>query len=147
VKNRRQLKILEIVQQEDIHTQAELVAALLAAGIPATQATVSRDIKELGLVKTPSEDGRVCYTTDGTAIRGRERLLLQDCLVDVDVSENLVVLRTMAKTGALVAAAVEGLGWREVIGTVADERSVLLVVKPKERAVKVAERLRGLVHG
>jgi transcriptional regulator of arginine metabolism len=122
VKSQRQRKILEIVATRTIRTQSELVQALAAEGISATQATVSRDIRELQLTKVPSGDGRYQYVAERMRLNGPDRDLIQECLLDVDHSENVVVVRTMKGTGGMVAQALEHLDWPEVIGCVSDER-------------------------
>jgi transcriptional regulator of arginine metabolism len=142
MKEVRRQKILELVREGTIHTQADLVARLRALGMPVTQATVSRDIRELGLVKVASGDGRLRYAAPPGSDRRPELELLADCLIDVEASGNLLVLRTMRQTAALVAESVEALGWSEVLACVPVERTVLVVLREGAEASAVARRLR-----
>ncbi len=150
MKARRQMKILEIIQSTDIETQEELAEALRHEGIDVTQATVSRDIKELKLVKVPSGDGRYAYSQPENQLKNiqTERMLrlFQDCIISMDYSEQLVVINTLAATAQGVAEAIDGLRWPEVLGTLAGERTVFAVVKPSEAAPKVITRLERLMQ-
>lgn len=149
MKARRQMKILELIRQHRIETQEDLVDRLRQAGIPVTQATVSRDIKELRLVKASAGDGRHRYALpeeSGASVH-MERMLriVRECVVGMDYSENTLVLSTLPATAAAVAEAVDNLRWAEVIGTLAGERNVFVCCKPKEAAPAVMERLRELI--
>lgn len=149
MKARRQAKILEIIKHELVGTQEELAERLTAAGIPVTQATVSRDIKELQLQKMPSGDGRYRYTLPEDPIGGtmdRRRRILAESIISADQSENLIVIRAVQGTAANVAYTVDALDWPEVLGTVAGEDTVLVVVKPKAAAPAVLDRIRSLMR-
>lgn len=147
VKPRRQVRILEIVRTSLIETQEQLVDALAREGVHATQATVSRDIRELGLVKTPTGDGRVRYALPeaGPAPSGRLLDIFRTSVLHVEHSGNTLVLTTMAATASAVAEAVDSLHVEGVIGTLAGERTVFVVVKPPERAGDVASTLRAMI--
>lgn len=150
MKPRRQMRILDLIRQHVIETQEELAEQLRQDGIDVTQATVSRDIKELKLVKVPAGDGRYRYALpeDQTMASQFERMLrlMRECVVNIDYSENLLVLLTLPATAAVVSEAIDGLRWPEIIGTLAGERNVFAVIKPKSEAKAVAERLRQLIH-
>ncbi|MHB9146068.1 MAG: arginine repressor [Symbiobacteriia bacterium] len=149
MKARRQMKIIELIRDDLIDTQEDLAQRLRAAGIQVTQATVSRDIKELQLLKVPTGDGRYRYAQpeEGTLTVQSERMLriFRECILGVEHSGAMLVLTTLPATAPGVAEAVDGLRWREIIGTLAGERNVFVVVKPLEAAPVVAERLRGLM--
>lgn len=150
VKERRQRKILDIVRAEIVDTQEELATKLRHKGIVATQGTISRDIKELGLVKVPVGDGRHRYlqaesTADGVASERLMRIFRQ-CVLGVAVSENLIVVQTLAATADAVCEAIDTMHVPEIIGTMAGERNIFLVVHPKERAIQVANQLRGFTE-
>lgn len=144
------MKILELIRANSLDTQEELVARLRAAGIPATQATVSRDIKELQLVKVPAGDGRYRYAQPdepgNAAHLDRMLRIVRDCVLGMDVSENLLVMSTLPATAAAVAEAIDSLRYAEVIGTLSGERNVFVACKPKEAAPVVMERLRLLMR-
>lgn len=149
MKARRQMKILELIRDDVIDTQEDLAQRLRAGGIQVTQATVSRDIKDLQLVKVPTGDGRYRYAQpeEGVLTAQSERMLriFRECILGVEYSGAMLVLATLPATAPGVAEAVDGLRWREIIGTLAGERNVFVVVKPVEAAPVVAERLRNLM--
>jgi len=147
LKPRRQVRILDIVRTSLIETQEQLVDALAREGVHATQATVSRDIRELGLVKTPTGDGRVRYTLPETGPTPSSRLLdiFRTSVLHVEHSGNTVVLTTLPATASAVAEAVDSLHVDGVIGTLAGERTVFVVVKPPERVPEVAARLHAMI--
>ncbi len=148
MKARRQMRILELIRGHVVETQEQLAELLGREGIEVTQATVSRDIKELNLVKVPAGDGRYRYMPSddsqpaGTAEKMRR--LLSDCCVSVDCSENMVVIKTLSGTAMAVGEAIDNLRWDEIVGCVAGDNTILMVVKPKEAATEVVERLRRL---
>lgn len=149
MKARRQARILELVRTEVIQTQEELAALLTREGIPVTQATISRDIKELNLQKVPTGDGRYRYALPDEVPAGawdKRRRILQESVLSVDASENIVVVKTLPGTAASVAYAIDYQGWPEVIGTVAGEDTVLVVVRPREAGGEIVERIRGLIR-
>ncbi|SHJ30067.1 arginine repressor [Desulfofundulus thermosubterraneus] len=151
MKARRQRLILEIIRQQVIETQEELAEALRAAGFPVTQATVSRDIRELGLVKVPGEGNIFRYAAPGETppLRRDERLkrLLRSSVQFMDFSENLVVVKTLPGEAQGVASAIDQASWPEVIGTVAGDDTILVIVKPKKLVTTVLQRLNELARG
>ncbi len=150
MKARRQMKILELIRDEVVETQEELAERLRQAGIQVTQATVSRDVKELQLVKVPAGDGRYRYAQpeDPSHAGQADRMLriFRECILGMDNSENLIVVSTLPATAAAVAEAIDGLHCREVIGTLAGERNVFVVCKPREASPQVIDRLKHLMR-
>ena len=147
----RQHKILQLIKERPIANQRGLVKALAEAGLKATQATVSRDIRELGLVKV-SVGGTVRYVIPDSrtkTAREEERLrrLVRDAVISLDTSENLVVVKTLPGAAQGVASAVDQAEWPEVIGTVAGDDTFLVVVKPRRMAAVVSQRLKALTVG
>lgn len=144
-KRARQMRILSILKERKIETQNDLVNALRSEGINVTQATVSRDIKELGLVKISNENGGYRYTESSTVQkRGiSEQLLntLRSSVTRVRRSECMVVIDTLPATAQTVAEALDALAWEDVLGTLAGERTVFAVVKPVDRAPRVVNRI------
>lgn len=149
MKARRQLKILEIIRSGPVETQEELAEKLKQEGILVTQATISRDIRDLGLMKVPNGDGRHRYSQaeEPTGNPPGDRLLkiFRDCVLNIDYSENLVVVTTLTATADAVCEAIDGLRVPEVIGTMSGERTVFLVVRPTEAAAMVTRRLMALL--
>lgn len=149
MKARRQTRILEIVRQGIVETQEELTRLLEQEGFSATQATVSRDIRELKLVKVPTVDGRYRYAPAGEPVVGvaRERMfrLFRESVTAFDSSENIVVLSSLPGMAEAVAEAMDSLHYPEVIGTLAGERTVFIVVKPKRAVPTLLGRLRDIL--
>lgn len=150
-KARRQLKIQEIVQSMPIETQEDLVIALREANFDVTQATVSRDIKELGLIKVPGENNTSRYAMPNQPIirRDDERLkrLCKTSVLGIDYSENLIVIKTMPGEAMGVASAIDQVNWPEIIGTIGGDDNILVIVKPKEATAELVERFNRLVRG
>lgn len=145
MKARRQIKIQEIITKEAIHTQEELAEHLREAGYDVTQATVSRDIKEMGLIKVPTPDDDYRYAIPGSAqtINSLERLKrrMQETVVNVDDSENLIVIRTISGNAQALADLIDKGNWKEIIGTVAGDDTILLVIKPLSAVAEVRKRI------
>ncbi len=148
-KARRQLIIKEIVKKKSIETQEELVNELMKAGFEVTQATVSRDIKELGLIKIPGENGISKYAMPNEPVvrHNDERLkrFLKTSVINFDYCENLIVLKTMPGEAMGVASALDNAHWPEIIGTIAGDDNILVIVKPKEAVTTVLNRFNKLV--
>ena len=144
MKTERHRKILEIIQRDIIETQEELAAELKQQGFQVTQATVSRDIKELRLVKAASGADRYRYALPGEGIfSGAPRKIhwiFRDSVTHIDYSENIVVVKTTPGAAQPVALAVDNEGWDEVIGTVAGDDTVMVIVKPKSAVNAVLDR-------
>lgn len=149
MKTRRQMKIQEVITKEIIRTQEELADRLRDEGFDVTQATVSRDIKELGLIKVPSPGDEYRYATaaESHPANHLERLkrLLREVVVSINDSENLVLIRTIPGNAHALASLLDNSGWKDVIGTVAGDDTILLVVKPKEATSEVIARLNSLM--
>jgi transcriptional regulator of arginine metabolism len=141
------MKILELIKNESVETQEQLVDRLRAAGIEATQATVSRDIRELRLVRVPNGRGRYHYVLppDPSPL-ARMRRYLRDSLVNLDYSDNIVVLKCLPGTASAVASTVDSLGWPEVVGSVAGDDTIMVVVRKKEDAPAIVDQLRRLTR-
>ena len=145
MKSKRQEKILELIEKYNIETQEELIARLAECGIESKQTTVSRDIKELMLIKVPTGDGRYRYALPAQEnyafTKERMRRVFNDTIVDCAYSENILVVRTLPGGANTVAAALDYCKWPEIIGTVAGDDSILVVIKPKETAPVVRKRI------
>lgn len=150
MKAARQRQIIDIITNNKIETQDELAAALKARGYEVTQATVSRDIKELGLVKVPTEEGSYRYAMpqDQRPPNARERMrrMFLDAVTRLDSSENLIIVHTLTGTAHAVAACIDQVHWPEIIGTVAGDDTILIVVKPKDAVDKVLGEFQSLLE-
>ncbi|WP_333871061.1 arginine repressor [Desulforamulus putei] len=152
MKAQRQAKILEIVRERTIETQEELAAALRAEGFEVTQATVSRDIKELSLIKIPGENNTSYYASPDEPMmrRGNEdrlRRLVRMSLTDINSSENLIIIKTPPGEAQGMASAIDHAHWPEIIGTVAGDDTILVITKPKEVTPQVVQRFLELARG
>ncbi len=148
MKTNRQAMIISIIKEQVISTQEELGENLKNRGVLVTQATLSRDIKELGLVKIPTVEGYYRYSlpqdrTAGDMMRRAQRML-EDAVVSIDSAENIIVIKTMSGTAQGVAAAFDDLEWPEVVGTVAGDNTILAVIRSKEQVEEILDRLHQL---
>lgn len=146
----RHANIKEIIENNVIETQEDLAEALGKQSIRVTQATVSRDIKELMLIKVPAGEGRYRYAfpvENNTAfLQPRMERIFQDSVVGMDYSANIVVIKTLPGTAQAVAAAIDNTKWPDIIGTVAGDDNILVVVKPIDAAPRVIAKLLALTH-
>ena len=129
-RSNRQSKILSIIASRDIETQDELVAELRSAGFDITQATISRDIKELGLIKTLTDDNKYKYVTKHTIdakVPVKLMNVVREAVVSVITAQNLVVVKTISDSAQAVAGAIEQLSIQEAVGILADRSCVLVV--------------------
>jgi len=148
VKNDRQAMIIAIIKEQVIGTQEELGEALKNRGVMVTQATLSRDLKELGLVKIPTPEGYYRYSlpqdrTPGDFLRRAQRMF-EDAVISVDYAENLIVVKTTSGNAQGVAAALDDLDWPEVVGTVAGDNTILMVIRSKEAVSEILKRFNQL---
>ena len=149
MKAKRQALIREIVENQSIQTQEELADALREHGMVVTQATVSRDIKEMHLLKVLSEEGGYRYATMDKSEQGmNERLIrmLLDSVVDMSSANNLIVIHTLPGSAHVAGEAVDSLRWPEVLGTIAGDNTILVIVRSNEDVDAVLRRFRGIVR-
>ncbi len=136
MKMTRHAKIKEIIDKNKVETQEDLAAALRAEGIDVTQATVSRDIKELMLVKVPDANGQYHYAYpkehNMLLTPGRLERTFQDSIIGIRVSQCMVVIRTLPGTAQAVAYAVDYMKWEEVLGTIAGDDTVFVAMENAE---------------
>lgn len=146
MKNQRQQKVLELIQTRVVHSQEELQALLQQTGFDVTQATVSRDIKELGLVKVPLKDrngnGSSKYVQPGEGARYASRLhrLVAELVESVAGAENVIVLKTPPGSANMVASAIDAATWPEVLGTIAGDDTLLCICAQKAFTPKLVQR-------
>lgn len=147
-KGQRHIKIREIIGNNEIETQDELVDRLRDAGYNVTQATVSRDIKELHLVKVPMTDGRYKYSLPAdqkfNPLQKIKRVLV-DSFVGIDFADNLIVMKTMPGNANAIGALIDNLQWPEVMGTICGDDTILIICRSKDNSKDVAERFLGML--
>lgn len=140
----RHEKIKELIQQYDIDTQEELAAKLNEAGFKVTQATVSRDIRALKMTKVTGKDGKSHYAIlkEASGSMGdRYTRVLHDALTSIDTGQNIVVIKTVPGMAMGVAAALDALEWKEILGCIAGDDTVMCVTKTANQAEDVREKL------
>lgn len=153
-KAKRQLKIREIISRNDIDTQDELVDYLEKSGFTVTQATVSRDIKELRLVKVPAKNGKYKYSLpeasnlaeipEDHSLKRLERALI-DTFINVENAGNLVVLKTIPGNAHAIGALIDQTNWDEILGCVCGDDTCLIVTGTTDDASDIKMRIRNLV--
>lgn len=148
MKAKRQAALLNIIRNERVDTQEELTNALHAAGFAVTQATVSRDIKELRLIKTLGEGGRYHYTEAATPSGDDATLklhtLFRDAVSGVDHAGNLVVVKCISGTAGAVCTAADSMKLPSIVGSLAGDDTILFVVRTETDAARLASTLREL---
>ncbi len=137
MKNARHQQILELIGNEDIETQEELAERLKEKGFQVTQATVSRDIRQLELKKVPLKGGHSRYMVSPggvTALSQRYSRVLRESFVSVDISMNIAVIRTVSGMAMAAAAALDSLDWPELLGCIAGDDTVMCVLRNPDDA-------------
>jgi transcriptional regulator of arginine metabolism len=150
MKSRRQNDILSLIEKYVIETQEDLQNRLKELGYDVTQATISRDIRELKLTKMATEDGRQKYSvmySDKNNVSEKYIRVLHDALVSVDTAQNLLVLKTVAGMAMAVAAAVDSLHLDGVVGCIAGDDTIFCAVRTVEDTFRVADRIKKLTSG
>lgn len=144
----RHAKIKELIEHGEIETQEELAEALRKDGIEVTQATVSRDIKELRLIKVPAGDGRYRYAfpIEQSIVFSQSRMerMFRDSVIGMDYSQNIIVIKTLPGTANAVASTIDSARWPEIIGTLAGDDNILVVIKPIEAVGRVIEKFQSI---
>lgn len=149
MKNNRQEKILEIIASEAVETQEQLLARLQEYGIESTQATISRDIKQLHLIKEPAGNGRSRYTVSAQKTKlnfaGRLKVILRESVMKVDRASNLAVVKTMPGLGQAAGSAFDGMELQSVVGTVCGDDTVLVVLRDDASAEEFCAALSAMI--
>lgn len=149
MKKNRQDKIIEVIAKNVVETQEQLVALLNKEGYKVTQATVSRDIRKLKLTKQVNSDGisKYVYTTAGhEAMQGKYVSVLRAGFVSMDVAENLLVVKTVSGMAMALATAIDSLEFKEVVGCIAGDDTIMIAIKSKEEAKNVMAQLREMMQ-
>jgi transcriptional regulator of arginine metabolism len=150
MKYNRHAKILEIIDNYDIVTQDELVEKLKSVGMDVTQATISRDIKELRLVKVMTPEGKAKYTAmnnDSAVLSEKLLAILRGGYVSSDYANNILVVKTLPGLASAVASTIDSLGWSEIVGTIAGDDTILIVTRAERIAEELQQRFNLLAKG
>ncbi len=143
-KKQRQSRILQLVGERNIETQSDLVDALRTIGMDVTQATVSRDIKELGIVKVMTGEGTqkyVALTHSGEAASGRMRRVFSDAVISINSADSLVVIKTLPGMAQGAASALDSMYLEEILGSLAGDDTIFIATYSEESAVKLQRKL------
>jgi len=145
MKGTRQTKILDIIKHNDISTQNQLLEALAAEGINSTQATLSRDIKELRLVKELAADGSYRYANDKSGetpnYNERMRTIFRESVRSVACAQNIIVIKTLPGLASAVCSAIDGMHVKELVGTLAGDDTGFLAMKDNSSAVQFCKEI------
>ncbi|HOK42281.1 MAG TPA: arginine repressor [Thermoclostridium caenicola] len=150
MKYNRHAKILDIIEKHEIETQDELAEKLRELGMDVTQATISRDIKELRLVKVLSPSGKYKYSAmNHESANTGERLMviLKEAFVSCDYANNILVVKTLPGMAQAVGEIVDSLGWNEVVGTIAGDNTLMIVCRAEKIAEELMEKFTRMVKG
>lgn len=147
MKKSRHEKIIEIIEQKDVETQDELANCLKEAGFQVTQATVSRDIRELKLSKISGGKGRQKYAVPDKedAVEDRYVRVLREGFTSADIAQNLVVIRTVSGMAMAVAAALDAMKFPEVVGCIAGDDTIMVAARTVEQAGELINKLQEMM--
>lgn len=145
MKNRRHTKILDIINTHSVDTQEELLNLLKKEGFSVTQATVSRDIKELRLLKTLSPDGKYHYTSaarNAFDVKTNFQVLFKSSVIFVDSAENMIVIKTLSGMAQAICTSLDSMEFKNVLGTIAGDDTIFMVCKTSASAASLVSELK-----
>ena len=149
MKNQRQEHLLQIIAEETVETQEQLLERLQERGIRSTQATISRDIKELHLIKEPVGQGRYRYAVSAHRTKlnfaDRLRTIFREGVLSVDYAQNLVVIKTMPGLASAACAALDDMGVAYMVGSLAGDDTAFLVMRDTESAASFCEEIKEML--
>ena len=147
MKVERHSKIVELIGKYEIETQEELAERLHQAGFKVTQATVSRDIRELKLTKAPSEDGKQRYMVLQSQGNFSDKYIriLQDGFLSMDMAQNMLVIKTVSGMAMAVAAALDAIRFQEIVGCIAGDDTIMCAVRSVDDTILVMDKLKKLL--
>ena len=149
MKQSRHEKIVELIENSEIETQEELADRLREAGFTVTQATVSRDIRQLHLSKVPAGNGRQKYVVlrqDDSPLWDKYVRVLRDGFVSMDMAQNILVIKTVSGMAMAVAAAVDAMKFREIVGSIAGDDTIMMAVRSVEDTRIVMDKIREILE-
>lgn len=149
MKNKRHAKILELVNKKTIETQEDLARLLHENGISVTQATVSRDIKELGLFKVQGKDGvskyAVSHVAENKGLKSSLKSILKEAVVDVEYAGNILVVKTLSGMAQAAAYVIDNMKLGGILGTIAGDDCIMVVLRGEENAFEVSATIKKLL--
>lgn len=148
MKINRHAKIVELINQHHIETQEELAEYLNQEGFKVTQATVSRDIRDLKLTKVPTDEGRQKYAvhqTSETQMSEKYIRVLKDGYISMDMAQNILVIKTVSGMAMAVCAAIDTMKWNEVVGSIAGDDTIMCAIRSVDDTIKVMDKISKIV--
>jgi len=149
VKSQRQAKIMEIISNRNVETQEQLLALLQAEGFRGTQATISRDIKELRIVKELTNLGTYRYTTATNEVTGsfsaRLNTIFRECVTGFDYAQNIIVIRTLPGLASAAGSAIDAMNMSMVVGSLAGDDTVMVVMRDNNAAAAFCGEIKNLI--
>lgn len=149
MKSQRQAKILEIISNRNVETQEQLLAALQEEGFRGTQATISRDIKELRIVKELTSLGTYRYTTSssdfGGSFSARLNTIFRECVISFDYAQNIIIIRTLPGLASAAGSAVDAMNLSTVVGSLAGDDTVMIVMRDTNAAATFCGEIKHLL--
>ncbi len=148
MKVNRHAKIVELINKYQIETQEELAERLNQVGFHVTQATVSRDIRDLKLTKVPAENGKQKYAvleSGNTAMGEKYIRILRDGFVSMDMAQNILVIKTVSGMAMAVGAALDAMKWTELVGCIAGDDTVMCAVRSVDDTILLMEKIKKLL--
>lgn len=149
MKTNRQSKIIEIIQKNEVETQDELSALLEKDGFRVTQATVSRDIRELKLTKIPTAGGRQKYAviTDAPEnLSKKYERVLREGFLSMDMAQNILVIKTVSGMASAVCAAIDAMKMREIVGSIAGDDTIMCAIRTVDDTYAVMKKIRRILE-
>ena len=148
MKVNRHAKIIELINKYQIETQEELASYLNQEGFKVTQATVSRDIRDLKLTKVPAGEGKQRYAPhqSGDSEMGEKYIrVLRDGFVSMDMAQNILVIKTVSGMAMAVCAAIDAMDWKEVVGSIAGDDTIMCAIRSVEDTIKVMDKISKII--
>ena len=149
MKTKRQREIIELITNYDIETQEELAAKLVENGFNVTQATISRDIRELNLTKIATKGGKQKYAVQSSSdivSNSKYMRVLNDGIITMDTAGNILVVKTVSGMAMAVAAALDAMQIKEILGCIAGDDTIMCVVKHAEETDRVKEHIESFIR-
>ena len=150
MKTKRQAKIIEIISNQSVETQEQLLAALQAEGFRGTQATISRDIKELRIVKELTSLGTYRYTTSANEVGGsfssKLNAIFRECVISFDYAQNIIVIKTLPGLASAAGSAIDSMNLSIILGTLAGDDTVMVVMRDSNAAAAFCGEIKNLIR-
>ena len=150
MKSQRQAKIMEIISTRNVETQEQLLAALQQEGFRGTQATISRDIKDLRIVKELTSLGTYRYTTSSSEVSGsfstKMNTIFRECVTGFDYAQNIIVIRTLPGLASAAGSAIDSMNRSLVVGTLAGDDTVMVVMRDNNAAAAFCGEIKNLIN-